>query len=111
MLFRKDIYIKPDPAKIESIQKYPFPTNIKGLRSFLGLVNYSREYVRDYASLTSPLFNELKGETKSSSRRLICNEEINESFIKIKKSLSEGIKRKQPDFTKDFILTTDASNL
>lgn len=64
-------YIKPDPTKIESIQKYPFPTNIKELRSFLGLVNYCREYVKEYAKLTSPLFNELKGETKTSAKNWI----------------------------------------
>ncbi|KAF9760593.1 Retrovirus-related Pol polyprotein from transposon [Nosema granulosis] len=103
-------YFKPDPSKIDSIKSYPFPNNIKELRSFLGLVNYCREYVKSYAELTRPLFDELKGETKNSNRKLIWNENLNDKFVQIKQALSEEIKRKQPDFSKEFILTTDASN-
>jgi hypothetical protein len=31
--------IKPDPSKLEAIQKFPVPANRTDLRSFLGLVN------------------------------------------------------------------------
>ncbi|KAF9758233.1 Retrovirus-related Pol polyprotein from transposon, partial [Nosema granulosis] len=64
-------YIKPDPSKIETIKKYPFPLNLKELRAFLGLVNYCREYIMNYAELTHPLFNQLKGELKNSTKALI----------------------------------------
>jgi hypothetical protein len=104
-------YRKPDPQKIETIQKYPFPTNLKELRSFLGLVNYCREYVRLYSELTGPFFNLLKGETKTSVKRLEWSESLHEKFVELKQALSGEIKNKQPDFTKEFILTPDASSL
>lgn len=37
--------IRPDPEKIISIQRYPPPTTIRELRSFLGMVNYCREFI------------------------------------------------------------------
>ncbi|KAF9760998.1 Retrovirus-related Pol polyprotein from transposon [Nosema granulosis] len=103
-------YFKSDPSKIDSIKNYPFPNNIKELRSFLGLLNHCREYVKSYLELTRPLFDELKGETKNSNRRLVWSENLNDKFTRIKQALSEEIKRKQPDFSRELILTTDASN-
>ena len=41
--------IKTDLKKIESIVKYPPPTNLRELRGFLGLTNYYREFVKNYA--------------------------------------------------------------
>lgn len=104
-------YFKPDPAKIDTIQKYPFPDTLKSLRSFLGLVNYCREYVASYAELTSPFFGLLKGETKNSVKRIDWSENLQMNFSKLKQSLAGEIKRKQPDFNKEFILTTDASEM
>ena len=47
--------ITPDPAKTEAIQKLKPPTSVKQVRSFLGMANYYRNCIPDYANLAAPL--------------------------------------------------------
>ena len=52
--------ILPDPAKTEAIRKFPTPTNLSELRSFLGLANQFSSYIPDLAIATNPLRELLK---------------------------------------------------
>ena len=47
--------ISPDPEKIDALQHAEPPTSKTELRSFLGMANYSAEFIKDYAMLTSDL--------------------------------------------------------
>ena len=47
--------IKPVPGKLEAIDKLVSPTNVKQLKSFLGLVGFYRRFVKKFASIASPL--------------------------------------------------------
>ena len=47
--------ITSDPAKVEAISKLKPPTNVKGIRSFLGMTGYYRQVVKDYAKMAEPL--------------------------------------------------------
>lgn len=49
-----------DPTKTESIQRWPQPTYVKQLRSFLGLAGYYRKFIRHFAILARPLHDLLK---------------------------------------------------
>ena len=40
--------VQPDPAKIEDIKEYPVPRKVKDVRTFLGLVNYYRKFVKEF---------------------------------------------------------------
>ncbi|KAF9762731.1 Retrovirus-related Pol polyprotein from transposon [Nosema granulosis] len=102
--------IKADPEKIEAIRKYPKPTTIKELRSFLGTINYNREFIKDFATLTAPLYEILKGKKKNSAKRITMTENQQNSFEKLKKILCENTERAQPNRHGHFILTTDASD-
>lgn len=47
--------ILPDPAKITAIREFPPPRRLRNLRSFLGLANYYRKFVKDFTKITKPL--------------------------------------------------------
>ena len=44
-----------DQHKVKSIREWPAPTNVKELRSFLGLTAYYMKFVRHYAAIVAPL--------------------------------------------------------
>ncbi|GFW21148.1 retrovirus-related Pol polyprotein from transposon 17.6 [Trichonephila clavipes] len=41
--------IKPSPTKTLAVRKFPEPTTIKQVQSFLGLTEYFRKYIKDYS--------------------------------------------------------------
>ena len=47
--------IAPDPQKIEAVQKIQPPKNTTQLRSFLGLVGYYRQFIRNFSSIAKSL--------------------------------------------------------
>ncbi|CAI7853274.1 unnamed protein product [Closterium sp. NIES-53] len=52
--------VEIDPKKIVTIQAWHTPTNLTELQSFLGFVNYVRQFVSDMAKLTTPLTDLLR---------------------------------------------------
>ena len=47
--------IKMDPEKINAILKWPELTNVKQVRAFLGLGNFYRRFIKDYAIINHPM--------------------------------------------------------
>ncbi|GJW41399.1 putative reverse transcriptase domain-containing protein [Tanacetum coccineum] len=50
-----------DPAKVEAITKWPRPTSVTEVRSFLGLAGYYRRFVEGFSRLALPLISYAKG--------------------------------------------------
>ncbi|CAL0329822.1 unnamed protein product [Lupinus luteus] len=55
--------LEVDRAKIEVIEKLPPPTNIKGIRSFLGHAGFYRRFIKDFSKIAKPLCNLLLKES------------------------------------------------
>jgi hypothetical protein len=49
--------IRMETDKIEAIDKFMVPLNVKKLRSFLGLANYYRRFIKNFSDLALPLTN------------------------------------------------------
>jgi hypothetical protein len=96
--------IAPNTKKIESITTYPEPTNQKKLGSFLGLASYYRKFVRAFAEKAHPL----TALTKKSAQWKWGDEE-RDAFNCIKQCLTTRPILRYPDFTREFIIYTDAS--
>nr|GFA83861.1 hypothetical protein [Tanacetum cinerariifolium] len=53
--------IAMDPAKVEAITKWPRPTSVTEVRSFLGLAGYYRRFVEGFSRLALPLTKLMRG--------------------------------------------------
>ena len=111
--------IETDPSKTESIRNWPTPQNAKELRSFLGLASYYRKFIPNLSKIASPL-NELlggpkrrRGKSKFSPPPValpwVWNKRHSDAFQQIKDHLTSPPVLQYADFSKPFILHTDAS--
>ena len=50
--------------KIEEVLNWPVPRNIKEVQKFLGLTNYYRQFIKDFAKLAVPLYGFVRKEKK-----------------------------------------------
>ncbi len=72
-----------------SVKAIPPPTTIKTLHSFLGTTGYCRPWIEDYASITQPLYDLLKGHGKDSDT--VCMEELHlKAFNDLKRALCQA---------------------
>nr|GEX83854.1 reverse transcriptase domain-containing protein [Tanacetum cinerariifolium] len=47
--------IEVDKAKVDVITEIPHPTNVKGIRSFLGHVGFYRRFIKDFSKIVRPM--------------------------------------------------------
>ena len=47
--------ILPDPSKLDAIETWPTPTNVKDVRSWLGTCSYYRRFIKDFSKIARPL--------------------------------------------------------
>ena len=96
--------IQVDPKKTTAISDFPAPTDAKHLKQFLGLANYYRKFVENYASIAEPLHKLLR----KNAQRYMWNEQCQYSFDLLKQKLANPPILTYPDFTIPFIVSTDA---
>lgn len=98
--------VTPDPSKTRDIQDFPVPRCVKDVRSFLGLCGYYGNHVQNFALIASPLYLLTR---KNAYFR--WTDECQRSFEDLKKTLISRPILAFPDFSKQFIVTTDASDV
>ena len=54
--------IKMDQEKVKAILEWPEPRTVKGVRSFLGLANFYRRFIKKYIKVARPLHDLTKKE-------------------------------------------------
>ncbi|KAD4180292.1 hypothetical protein E3N88_28883 [Mikania micrantha] len=59
-------WIMMDPAKVEAITKWPKPTSVTEIQSFLGLASYYRRFVEGFLKIVLPLTQLLRKGVKYS---------------------------------------------
>ena len=96
--------ILPDTSKIDAVKTFPTPRSVTEVRSFLGLCNYYRRFVRDFAQIASPL-NRLTRK----SVPFVWDESCQGAFQEMKNRLCSPPILAYPDFSQPFHLYTDAS--
>ena len=97
--------IKPCLSKIKAVQEFPVPKNFKELKSFLGLANYYRRFIKNFAQIAHPLNHLTKKSVKFE-----WSPECQEAFHTLKSALTTAPILVYPDFTREFHLFVDASS-
>ena len=95
-----------DDAKVSAIAKFKAPSNVKELKSFLGLVNQLGEFSSQIAQLAEPMRNLLK-----KSYEWSWSEGHEEAFQAVKRELVKPPILAYYDPTAPTILQTDAARL
>ena len=95
-----------DPKKIEALSKFPMPTSLTELRSFMGLVNQLGEFSNKTSTKTAPLRSLL-----SSKSKFVWLPSHTQAFEEIKHEFSNPAKLKHYDPKLPTRLLTDASKL
>lgn len=96
--------IMPDTTKLSAVKDYPVPKSKDSAKRFVAFANYYRRFIQNFATLAKPI-NHL---TKKTSE-FIWTDECQQSFDKLKSSLSSPPILGYPDFTRQFVVTVDAS--
>ena len=47
--------IEMEREKVEGVLNWPEPKNVKDVRKFLGLTNYYRRFIKDFARVARPM--------------------------------------------------------
>ena len=99
--------IEPQKTKVEAVANKTQPKTKKDVKSFLGLTGYYRKFVPNYADIAAPLSDLTR---KKQPEKVVWTDKCEEAFQKLKTMLCSEPVLKNPDFEKEFILQTDASD-
>ena len=75
------------------------------MQAFLGLANYYRKFIPNAAEILLPLTHLLRKDQK-----FVFGEDCKKAMEKLKEIITNPPILQYPDFSKPFLLTTDASN-
>ena len=92
------------PHNTDKIRKFPRPKNRTEVKRLLGLFGYYRTFIKGFATIASPI-------TKLTSQSVEFNwtQECESAAENLRSQITSAPILAFPDFTRPFILTTDAS--
>ncbi|GJV83173.1 putative reverse transcriptase domain-containing protein [Tanacetum coccineum] len=96
--------ITMDPTKVEVITKWPRPTIVTEVRSFLGLAGYYRRFVEGFSLLALLLTKLMRKREK-----FVWNEDRENSFEELKRRLVSSPVLTLPSWTGGYQIYSDAS--
>ncbi|RVW57491.1 Transposon Ty3-I Gag-Pol polyprotein [Vitis vinifera] len=91
--------LRQNELYVKAIQEWDPPTKVPQLRSFLGLVNYYRRFIKGYSARAAPLTDLLK-----KNKAWEWDERCQQAFEDLKKAVTEEPVLALPDHTKVFEL-------
>ena len=97
--------IEVDRAKIETIEKLPPSTTIKGVRGFLGHADFYRHFIKKFSLIAKPLTNLLNKDVPFVFDNIYLS-----AFNRLKEALVSAPIIIPPDRSLPFEILCDASN-
>ena len=117
--------IKPLPTRAKAINGMKRQETVQEMQRFLGMANYCRDSIKNYAEIAKPLYDSINvkhipensklrkknGQVDGKKVIIEWTEVAELSFNRIKNIMSSDLILKLPDFKHPFIVTTDASDV
>ena len=96
--------VSPDPKKVEAFANTRRPTTVSEIRSLLGMANYSSKFIKDYATITEPL-----RELTRKNTRFTWTYKHQAAYDKLKHALLNSPVMSHFDTSKETFILVDAS--
>ena len=97
--------VAADPSNVNKVCSWPVPTTAEEVQQFLGLANYYRRFIRDFANIAKPLHR-----LTECMAMFKWTDDCQAAFDELRNQLISTPNLAFPDYTERFILDTDASD-
>jgi len=97
--------IEIEKEKVDEVLSWPEPKNMKDIRRFLGLTNYYRRFIKDFAQVARPMNVLMRKDMKWQ-----WGKEQQKAFNELKGIFTTRPVLAAPDLDKEFRIEADASN-
>ncbi|GFU88066.1 retrovirus-related Pol polyprotein from transposon 297 [Trichonephila clavipes] len=98
----------PSEIKVQAVLEFPTPRTKTQIRAFLGIAGYYQKYTNLFSVIAAPLTDALKGRAKKGEIKWTT--ECENAFRELKGKLIDKPVLYAPNFEREFIVQTDASN-
>lgn len=97
--------IQMDDNKKDAVRKWPTPTSVKEVQSFLGFANFYRRFIKGYSQVAAPMTELTKKENG-----FVWTDKADKAFVELKKRFTSAPVLAMFDPEKEIIVETDASD-
>ena len=98
--------VNASPEKVKAILDWPRPMTVHDIRSFLGLASYYCKFIQGFSQIAKPLI------VLTREKVTWCwGDAEGNYFTVLKVAMATAPVLRLPDFEKQFIVTTDASDV
>ncbi|GFW84320.1 retrovirus-related Pol polyprotein from transposon 297 [Trichonephila clavipes] len=98
----------PSEIKVQAVLEFSTPRTKTQIRAFLGIAGYYQKYINLFSVIAAPLTDALKGRAKKGEIKWTT--ECENTFRELKGKLIDKPVLYAPNFEREFIVQTDASN-
>ncbi|GFV79396.1 retrovirus-related Pol polyprotein from transposon 297 [Trichonephila clavipes] len=98
----------PSEVKVQDVLEFPTPRTKTQIRAFLGLAGYYQKHINLFSVIAAPLTDALKGRAKKGEIKWTTEGE--DAFREQKGKQTDKPVLYAPNFEREFIVQTDASN-
>jgi len=97
--------VRMEKEKVQGVIEWPVPKSVKDVQKFLGLANYYRRFVKDFAKIARPLHEMTRKENKWN-----WGERQQKTFEELKEKFTTEPVLVTPDLDKEMRVEVDASD-
>ena len=98
--------VSPLHSKVEALQKWLPPANVRDLQRLLGTVGWYRRFIKNFSDISFPLYQMLQ-----KGANFIWSDDAQQAFEQLKLKSTEAPVLIHPDPKKIFKVETDASKV